>query len=363
MLRTYRGFTRQSLHYFIRPASGLPTRPIASPAAWRGAELREQSDWLITLTRAEIAEIEAALHNLRQDDRPLHALSVADFAWPTVQRRIQQWTATLASGRGVQVVRGLPVQGWSERECERFFWGLGLHLGIPGAQNRDEELLGHVRDQGASYDDPRVRGYKTAAHLAYHCDAADVVGLFCLQTAKSGGQSRFVSSVAVWNELFARRPDLAERLFAPMELDSRGDGGLNFFPIVPCRYFAGQLRTFYHADYLRTAQQHRGARPLGARERELLDLYDEIASSPSFYLEMEFERGDIQLLNNHFVLHARSAYVDHEEAQRKRHLLRLWLSLPRRVSWLERPSMYREAARLLWSLASGRLRDRPRPGA
>ena len=36
--------------------------------------------------------------------------------------------------------------------------------------------------------------------------------------------------------------------------------------------------------------------------------------------------GDIQLLHNHQILHARSAFTDWPEPERKRHLLRLWLS-------------------------------------
>jgi hypothetical protein len=39
---------------------------------------------------------------------------------------------------------------------------------------------------------------------------------------------------------------------------------------------------------------------------------------------------DIQLLHNHTILHARSAYEDWPEVERKRHLLRLWLSPPGR---------------------------------
>ncbi len=36
--------------------------------------------------------------------------------------------------------------------------------------------------------------------------------------------------------------------------------------------------------------------------------------------------GDIQLLHNHAVLHARTDFEDHPEPEKRRHLLRLWLS-------------------------------------
>ena len=43
---------------------------------------------------------------------------------------------------------------------------------------------------------------------------------------------------------------------------------------------------------------------------------------------MELAAGDIQWLSNHTVLHARTAYEDDPDPARRRHLLRLWLSLP-----------------------------------
>ena len=42
---------------------------------------------------------------------------------------------------------------------------------------------------------------------------------------------------------------------------------------------------------------------------------------------MDLEPGDIQLLNNSVVLHARTDFVDYEEPERRRHLLRLWLNV------------------------------------
>ena len=363
MHRAYRSVTEQSLHYFIRPHLGLPSAPIVSPAAWRGESLRGagcESQWMASLSAAQIDELEAALQVARATGKPLSALTARDFPLPTLSAQLRRWIDNVEHGLGVQVIRGLPVERWSLSDSERVFFCLGLHLGIPGAQNRFEELLGHVRDEGLSYDDPTVRGYRTAAQLSYHCDAADVVGLLCLQPAQSGGRSRFVSSVTVWNELFAQRPDLAQRPFEPLLLDTRGDGGVNFFPIAPCRYAQGVLRTFYHADYFRTAERHPDATPLGTLERELLDQYDALASRPDLYLEMDFAPGDIQLLSNHTLLHARGAYVDAQGGDRKRHLLRLWLSLPRRAAWECLPSLAVESLRLLGALLRGRVRDRRR---
>ena len=85
-----------------------------------------------------------------------------------------------------------------------------------------------------------------------------------------------------------------------------------------------KLRTFYHTDYFRSAARYDRAPKLSATRLELLDLYDEIANSPEFCLDMELKAGDIQWLSNHTILHGRSEYSDDPDLPR--HLLRLWLS-------------------------------------
>ena len=244
------------------------------------------------------------------------------------RRPIAAWARELLHGRGFLLVRGLPVARWGEERAALVYWGLGQHLGEPGAQNPQGELLGHVVDTGEDAANPFVRRYRTAGDIAYHCDLADAVGLLCLRAARRGGASRIVSSVSVYNELLRRRPDLIDRLYEPFCLDTRdeqGEGRLPYVPVVPCRYAGGVLRTFYHSDYFRSAVRHAEVPPFTEREQTLLDLYEEIADSPELYLDMQFEPGDIQLISNHVILHARTAYEDDPRAPR--HLLRLWLSL------------------------------------
>ena len=61
---------------------------------------------------------------------------------------------------------------------------------------------------------------------------------------------------------------------------------------------------------------------------EALDAVAELCKDPTFRLDMKLERGDMQFVNNYCVLHSRTAYEDHQEEGRKRHLLRLWLRTP-----------------------------------
>jgi hypothetical protein len=325
---SYQTFQQQALHYFDRAQQEIRRTSVETPAAWRGSILAASEEWVVRLTRPQIAELEAASTRARERGLPLEALTRDDFPLPQLSSAIADWRHELRDGRGFLLLRGLPVRDWMEDDTARTYWGLGLHLGLPGAQNPAGELLGHVVDMREEAIQPFVRRYRTRGDIAYHCDLADVVGLLCLRTARSGGASRIVSSVSVYNELLRRRPDLIDRLYEPFNLDTRDEGNqVRYVPVPPCRYANGVLRTFYHSDYFRSVVRHPDVPPFTAQEQELLDLYEEIANSPDLYLDMQFEPGDIQLISNHFILHGRTAYEDHPEPERQRHLLRLWLSL------------------------------------
>jgi hypothetical protein len=323
----YLSFAEQAMRYFDRPHAGIAPAPLVAAAAWRGDALAER-DWIVRLDDRDVAELERARDAVRHRGLDLAAMRREDFPLPGLAARIASWRETLQHGRGFVVLRALPVGRWGDDEAALVYWGLGLHLGRPGAQNAMGDLLGHVVDTGEDAANPFVRRYRTAGDIAYHCDLADAVGLLCLRTARRGGASRIVSSVTVYNELARRRPDLVDRLYEPVALDRRdeGHGGPGWVPAIPCRHDAGCLRTFYHSDYFRSAARHPDA-PVGPRERELFDVYEAIASEPGVSLDMQFEPGDVQLVSNHVVLHARTAYEDWPEPERRRHLLRLWLTL------------------------------------
>ncbi len=326
----YFSYGQQGAHYFDRPHRAVATAPVEGPAAWRGEDVCARDDWRETLDGAAVEEIDSAVAAARATGKPLGELSVGDFPLPTLGKRIAAWTEQVHRGRGVQVISGVPVSRWSRETSELFFWCLGLHMGRPGAQSPRNDLLGHITDTGEDAADPFVRKYRTASNIAYHCDGADIVGLLCLAAAKRGGASCIVSSVTVYNELLASRPDLAARLYEPFLLDLRNEdasGELLYIPVPPCRFDGERLRTFYHSDYFRSVERFDGAPRFTDEERTLLDLYEEIASRPDLRLDMELAPGDIQFISNHTVLHARTDYEDFEETERKRHLLRLWLSV------------------------------------
>lgn len=352
--RQFRSQRDQALHYFSRPHQRIPRSPIEGPAAWRGADMVRRQDWIHALLPGEIEEIRGAFAHAAATGRQTRELIAADFPLPGLAPLLQRLRLDVSRGRGFFLLRGLPVDEWSTAEAERFFWCLGLHLGIPGAQNPQGDLVGHVRDTLDPLDQAGGRYYKTRRHIAFHCDAADAVGLLCLRKARAGGTSRIVSSVAVYNEMLRRHPDQVERLFRPFMLDTHGEGGVDAFPVVPCRYSNGRLQTTYHSDYFRSAGTHPGVPPLAPGDVALLDSYERIANEEGMYLEMDLEPGDVQLISNHSVLHARTAYEDEADPALRRHLLRLWLSFGEPLGLADRLRKKRELLRLLLGVARQR---------
>lgn len=308
--------------------AGLPAR-IDHPSAWYGPAMAARSDWIESLSAAELDELAVASTPWLSARADWSALSRGRFVLPTLAPRLARVQRELLEGRGFVLWRGLPLASWGRRQCAVAFYGLGAHLGRALSQNAQGHLLGHVRDLGLSSLDPSVRIYQTRERQTFHSDSADLVGLLCLQGARRGGASALVSSTTLYNELRARRPELAACLFEPLATDRRGEvppGAKPYFEIPVFNWFAGRLSAIYQRQYINSAQRFADAPRLNVQQCEALDLLDALADDPALHFTMELQPGDMQFVHNHTLLHDRTAFDDWPEPQRRRHLLRLWLA-------------------------------------
>ncbi len=306
----------------------VPQAQFRTPDAWRGSELARSDAWRVRLTDSEIAELCAARAAAAATGKPMAQWHAEDFPLPTLAPRIAAWMRELNHGRGFVLLKGFPVLEHSKEQCAEIYWGLGLQMGTPVPQNSEGDLLGHVRDTGVA-PAPGVRLYKTRAEQEFHTDGADIVGLFCLRSGKSGGVSRIASSVAIFDEIFATRPELVPALFEKFPHDEHGQqraGAQPWFEIPICHAAAGRLRVFFLPWYIRNSQRFAAAPRLSAAQQAGVEAIERLANDPRFSLDMHFEPGDIQWLKNASILHKRSEYEDWDEPDRKRHLLRLWLT-------------------------------------
>lgn len=294
---------------------------------WRPTEFLGPDEWCVTLTASDVAELDAALDHVEAQGLAMGEVDRQAFPLPTLGPRLAGWAAEIDQGRGFVLLRGLPVERYGPDRSGLAFWGLGCHLGRPFPQNPEGDLLGHVIDTGEAATDPSVRKYRTNHHIAFHVDGADMVGLLCLRAAGDGGLSRIASSLAVRQEILWRHPELAHVFGEPMLLDLRdeqGPGEPPFLPL-PMDYLSrGRRRVFYHYDYFTSSQRHEAAPRYSDEQLLVLELFEELASSPAFCIDMDLQPGDMQFIDNGTIVHARSAYVD--DLDHPRHLLRLWLA-------------------------------------
>lgn len=291
----------------------------------------DDTDWIEEISTDQIREVEAAVQELEQSDVEIEKITAEEVPLPMLGLRLKHVLDEVLNGRGFVLIRRLPVERWTKRQAAIAFLIIGAHLGNLRMQNAAGHLLGHVRDLGRSSDDPNTRIYQTRERQTFHTDSCDVVGLLCLQTAKSGGLSSLVSSTTIFNEMRRRRPDLLKVLLQPIETDRRGEvpeGGKPYFNIPVFNYHDGLVSAIYQRQYIESARRFPGVAPLTPPYIEALNLFDELANDPRLNLMMELQPGDIQLVHNHTILHDRTAFEDYPEPERKRHLLRLWLAPP-----------------------------------
>ncbi len=299
------------------------------PGQWYGPELAAKGDWIELLSPADLAEIDAAVTAAQAGHDDLLTVTQDDFPLPTLAPRLADLAREIVWGRGFVLLRGLPVEAWGRQRCAWAYYGLGLHLGDPVPQNAAGHLLGHVKDLGKDPRNPQTRIYQTSHRHLFHTDSCDVVGLLCQQPAKQGGRSALVSSVTIFREIERRRPDLAEVLRQPFTIDRKGEipaGKDRTYEMAITHLHGGQVTTIYARDFIEAAQRFPEVPRLTPAQLEAMDLVDSLAASPELRLDMDFRPGDLQFLHNHQILHARSAYEDWPEPERRRHLLRLWLS-------------------------------------
>ena len=311
----------------------IPSQAPFMPRAWSPEELRQDSSWVHHLSPQAIEELELALAHAKDSGKSWLQMTSHDFPLNGAAKdAIDRAFDATQKDYGMCLLKGFPVQRWSVEDARLAYWGIGLNVGVARTQNQASQVMNDVRDEGGSYKVKNGRGYNTNAGLDFHVDSCDVVALLCLQTAKSGGTSMVTSSIAVVNEIKRVRPDLIPVMQQPFYYSYQGANDPKQPPFYKCPILGDDPEFFSlraNRKNVTAAQRDFPEVPrLTAEQIELLDLLDVLLPDPRFCYSMQLERGDMQLLNNYVVIHSRTNFEDHAEQERKRHLLRLWLSLP-----------------------------------
>jgi alpha-ketoglutarate-dependent taurine dioxygenase len=302
------------------------------PRAWRAATIDVSTSWYHSLSAHCLAALEETIRRLRDHPQPIHSLRASDEPCASRADEILPAKAALDKGRGFVILRGLTPDRFSSYEMQVCYWLLGGLLGQAVEQNVQGTLLYDVRDTGQDVH-YGARFSVTNAESSFHTDNSfgsgivDYVGLLCLQTARSGGLSQVVSGCSVHKELLARHPDLLNLLSQSWHIDRRGglrpgEAPTVQYPVVSREN--GDLTYRYLRFWIESGHEKIG-QPLSAVQRKALDTLDEVLNDPALRVEFALAPGDVYFINNRWILHNRTAFEDHAEPERRRHLVRLWL--------------------------------------
>ena len=306
-----------------------PMQPLVDPAGWTAAELAKDDSWIYELSETEADEVLGAVAAVQNSAMDILALSAAAFAMPKLDKALAILRDELDEGRGFVLLRGIPVAAMDRAGVAAAFWGIGTRFGRAVPQNGQGHMLGHIKDIGGDQRDRTVRGYLTANEMGYHCDPCDTVGLMCLQPSKNGGWSRIASTVSIYNVMLERCPDLLNELIADYYFSRHAEisaGEKPFYKQAMFSFHDGYFTGRSPGDFALRAQGLPGVPDLTEAQHAAFKAFREIAHELHF--SMDFRQGDVQLVSNPVISHSRGEFEDWPEAERKRHLIRLWLTDP-----------------------------------
>lgn len=300
--------------------------PITDKCAWKGKDIANKSDWIIRLDSHLISILDKALQQIREKNLQApnfdkNEIIIEDEAF---LQFIDKVSEELENGYGFIVIKGLDPEVYNEQDLVDIYYIIGLYLGVPVIQNKQQQLLGYVENVGdASKKQTRV--YQTNEYLPYHADLSDVVGLISIRQAMKGGESSVVSFASVYNTILEEYPQYLAYYYHPAHFNHLGKDKPSLSPIFS--YWKGKLACRYLRKYIELGHERMDT-PLSQVQIDALDIFDEISHRPEFGLDMMLEPGDIQFCNNYAVMHSRKSFEDYPEEDKRRKLVRLWLKVP-----------------------------------
>jgi len=306
---------------------GLDLVTIPAANLWDRTDVPDVDAIAVEIPAGDLADLEAAACRLAADGVDPVEVGPVDLPLGALTSLVDDLRTEVLNGRGIALLRGFPVDRCTVDEVALMFWGIGLQLGRAVSQSVMGERLGHVIN--VTDADPHARAYRNRSELSPHSDPGDLLSFLCIRPAPSGGVSRFVSSLTVFDEIRHERPDLLALLARGFHYHRFGEEGPGDDPITPHRVpvFSecnGLVSGRFVREYVEIAADEDHSIVLTDVEREAIGYLETTANRPDLALDFTMAAGEAVVANNFTVFHARTAFTD--DSDRRRHLLRLWLA-------------------------------------
>jgi len=303
--------------------------------------MTKDDSWIYRLNAREAAEIESAFARASSTGKRHDDITPRDFPLEAFGRLVKAMRDQIEDGRGLTLLKGLPIGGKTVEQIELLYAGISSHIGTSVVQDTEGTLIGRVEDHGNNYQDIKVRGTNTNAQLTPHCDSADILSLLCVRQAKIGGKNTLASSMAIYNEILRQHEEFLEPLYNGFQYNIRGNGPPERYRDITAHrvpvysYYRGKLSCRFNQKAILTSEQLPGVAPLTQLEKDAVNELARLSMLPELSFQVLLEPGDLLLMSNYSVFHNRDAFEDWAEPERKRLLLRKWINIPtaRELTW------------------------------
>ena len=300
--------------------------------AWTAPQLKASRCWIQSMPGALWAMVDPVIDGWRSSRGPITSVRLTPQQARRGRELLHDLVRTLESGLGFVLLDRIPLDRFTFDEATLVYWLIGQMIGKPIVQNVKGTLLYDVRDVGADYTQG-ARFSVTNARSSFHTDGAfqprmaDTIALLCLRTARSGGESQMASAYSLHNVLAERHRESLATLYRAFHFDRRGEvlDGESPTSLQPVFRWDGRELTMRYLNYYILEGHQKAGIALSASQQEAISAVERHLDDPDLFVEFSIEPGQMLFSNNHWTLHNRNAFQDHEDPEQRRHYVRLWL--------------------------------------
>ena len=271
------------------------------------------------------------INELKSDRKKIKNLDEQNF--PELKKEINKLKNTkILHGVGVLIINGKSFLAFSKDEIIKIYEMICKMLGTLYVQNINSDKIVEIKDRGKSMMSGG-RYHQTKEGGSFHTDSPqwekvpDFIGMCCINPAKKGGESKFVSAYSIHNEMLKEHKHFLEMLYEQFHFDKRGEYESGESPTVfePIfTYNSNQLKLRYLRDYINDGQKIQD-KPLSKEQNEALDIFDKIIHDENLVVSYKLRQYEMVFFNNNRVMHGRTSFEDFEGIENKRLLIRTWI--------------------------------------
>ena len=252
-----------------------------------------------------------------------------------LKNEILEFKKKIFDGFGLFIINGACLKDFSLKEKISIYTLIAEILGELIIQNIKQEKIVEIKDVGKSMQSGG-RYHETKEGGSHHTDSPqwedvpDYLGLFCVHNAKKGGTNLFLSAYTIHNRILKGRKDLLNILYEKFHFDKRGEfkegeSSTVFEPIF--KFKDGKLYFRYLRNYIDAGHDIQN-QPLSESQKEALTYLDNSMLEEDMIMSYDLKPDDMVFSDNHWVVHGRTPFEDHDDPNLKRLMLRTWIKDP-----------------------------------